>query len=133
MNRRHFLASLGAMFAGAAVDPDFIKWEKGAKTFFDTAGPRFTGGWIAGDTLRVGDMFTIEGCFARNPLTYHATDHLQYFCVTADVVASGDVIHEWEIAPMPRILGPYANCTDRPRQDVRLVANPFSRRQSSAA
>lgn len=80
MNRRDFLKLFGAGVAGAAlVDPDFLKWEHGARTYFDMAAGRQPL-W-----LNVGDIITIADRYAINPITHLPTLHLQEFIVTANV------------------------------------------------
>lgn len=45
--------------------------------------------------LRVGDVFTIDGYFAINPVTRKSTEHLQQFVVTA--------VEAGKISMIPRI------------------------------
>ena len=45
-----------------------------------------TDGWGNAKTLRQGDVFTIAGMFAVNPVTKAVEDYLQQFVVTADVI-----------------------------------------------
>lgn len=88
MNRRNFLTLLAAGVAGAALDPDFLKWEPGARRYFDLHVPRVA--W-----LQRGDIFTVEGWFVINPgdLTRVMVPNeaglyvpvLRQFVVTADV------------------------------------------------
>lgn len=50
-----------------------------------------TSGWTASAAARLkkGDVFTVAGVFAVNPLTYQSTGALQQFVVTADVSSDG--------------------------------------------
>ena len=50
-----------------------------------------TSGWDAGiaQSLREGDIITIAGCFAVNPLSYRSTGALRTFRVTADCAPDG--------------------------------------------
>jgi len=75
MNRRRFIGMLAAG-AVAALAPGFICLPKG----------RQDDGLLSnGNVLRKGDIFTIEGRFATNPVTGQPTAHLQLFTVTGDV------------------------------------------------
>ena len=50
-------------------------------------------------TIRRGDVFTIDGVFAVNPQTRESTGSLQQFVVTADVTASGGAYASVPISP----------------------------------
>lgn len=76
VTRRAFLASLGV--AAAAVTLNGLPWPAPA----DLSAPTFTS-----EFLSVGDVFTISGRYAINPITRKPTTHLQQFRVTA---VSGD-------------------------------------------
>lgn len=65
MNRREFLASLGV--AAVAVSLNGIPLAQQSIE----------------DELHVGDIFTVEGYYAFNPITRKATPHLQQLIVTA--------------------------------------------------
>jgi hypothetical protein len=83
VNRRDFLRLVGLGAAGAAlaatIDPEQLLWVPGAKTFFlPPARPVV----MFSDHFSVGDLFTIEGRYAINPLTLKSTGHLQSFIVT---------------------------------------------------
>ena len=75
MNRRLFLRLLGLGAAGAVVDPDALLWTPGKKTIFLPAerpmripGVTPPDGWLAAaNSLRTGDIITIEGVYAINP------------------------------------------------------------------
>lgn len=71
MNRRSFLSLCGAAAVGAVL-PNRVYFDMGARPAFGTF-------------LRRGDIFTIDGLFARNPITGLYTPYLQRFVVTADV------------------------------------------------
>ena len=74
---------LGALAAGAALDPDFLKWEPGARTYFDMGAGR---DWTV-MTFRRGDIIEIAGRVALNPVTMQPTERLAKFVVMADVRA----------------------------------------------
>lgn len=74
MNRRAFLAALG--LTAASVTLNGWPWPAPA----DLSQPVF-----ASEFLKVGDVFTIAGRYALNPITRKPTSHLQQFVVTASV------------------------------------------------
>lgn len=84
MNRRGFLSALATLAAGAALDPDFLKWEAGARKFFDMAGPRLDDWSYGCETLRRGDLVTIQGVFAVDPVTGLTLKVPQVFVITED-------------------------------------------------
>lgn len=116
MDRRGFLKLLASGAVGAAVDVDKLLWIPGAKTIFlppapaiatpdDAAfvrelvlGPGTTpnAGWMSVDCanglLKKGDVITIEGRYAVNPITRQSTGRLQEF-VVADTFASQVTLH----------------------------------------
>jgi len=86
MDRRAFLRTLGlgaAVAAGMAVDPERLGWVKGARTFFLPAPNPI----LVFDGLTIGDIFTIDGYFAVNPLNGRELSVPQTFVVT-DVASS---------------------------------------------
>ena len=98
MNRREFLQSIG--LAAAAVSFG------GAEAVVANALPP-TSGW-ATETLHVGDVFTVAGRYAVNPVPRKSTGHLQQFVVTC-VSDSDPVI---DISP---------RWSDTPKLDRRIV------------
>ena len=113
MNRRTFLRVLGAGVGGAAVaavDPDLLRWVPGARTYFDIQRP--SGLWVS-EALNRGDLFTIEGVYAMNPVTMRQTPHLQYFTVTTDVVGQSALPRD-VVYPSLRTRGAYANVSVDP-------------------
>lgn len=121
MNRRAFLQLAGAGAVGLLIggdDPERALWTPGQKTIFLPPAPKpvttiETAGW-GSDTLTRGDIITIGGVFARNPITGRATPHLQQFIVTADV-AAGKPLQIEQLHPHRAI----------PRDRGRLRANPL--------
>lgn len=92
MNRRHFLKTLG-LVAGAV---SFGVAAVSAAPSGQTGEIVSTDGWSANDgldeQLRVGDIFTIQGRYAFNPVTRRPTKHLQSFMVTAVTSSAIEVI-----------------------------------------
>lgn len=78
MNRREFLKRLGV--SAAAVS--FLELPTAPVQVIDPPMVPATG-WSGGEMLRVGDVFTIAGKNAINPLTGAETELLQNFVVTA--------------------------------------------------
>jgi len=92
MNRRVFLARLGfgtiaAAAAVCAFDVEKLLWNPADKTIF-VPEPR-----IVAPQLVAGDVFTIEGCYATNPITGKATKYLQQFVVAADVQSDSSIVN----------------------------------------
>jgi hypothetical protein len=100
MDRRHFLKALVAVPAFAALAPSEI-WSKVAPE-----GP--ITGWAAGQTLHAGDILTIDGAYAVNPITRTPTEYIQQFVVTATTRA-GDIA---PIHPHLYLDGPLQNVTE---------------------
>lgn len=102
MNRRAFLATLTAAAAGLALDPEQLLWRPGAKTIFlPSARPTI----CTSQQLIIGDVFTISGVYAVNPLTLQWTGRLQQFVITFDATAGSDVPIT-NISPIPaRLVG----------------------------
>ncbi len=74
MNRRDFIKTLGVGAAAVAFGPAI------ASSVVDAVST----GWGSTE-LAVGDIFTIAGVHAVNPITRQATAHLQQFVITAVV------------------------------------------------
>lgn len=85
MDRRWFLRALGAAAVGAVLDPEKLLWVPGQKTIFLPSpavvqwNPLVEAGFDAG--FVVGDVFTMSGKYAINPVTGRSTGHLQQFIV----------------------------------------------------
>jgi hypothetical protein len=82
MNRRRFLQMLSAgAFGAMALDVEKLLWVPGAKTIF-LPPPKPVLSFVG---LVPGDIFTIDGVYALNPITGEATKWLQDF-ILADSV-----------------------------------------------
>lgn len=118
MNRRAFLASLGIGAAAIALDPELLLWKPGARSIFlPTPAPSL----VTSVGLTIGDVFTIDGLYAINPVTGRGTGYLQNYIITATTEAG-------EISPAivcPRIVtsGEYQNVQGvlTPKQRIRPV------------
>lgn len=101
MNRRSFLSRIGAVAVGLTL----------ARHLPGIAPRQLTitspDGIYASETLQCGDMFTIDGRYAVNPLTRQPTTVLQRFVVTDDVTAGR--VPDDLIYPNIRTSGPYTN------------------------
>ena len=82
-----------------------------------------TTGWTAAAALRLnyGDVFTIAGVYAVNPITRQSTGELKQFSVTAPF--SSDVAGEGAISISPEIIttGPYQNVDVGPADTAALT------------
>ena len=68
-----------------------------------------TDGWTASAALKAGDVFTIDGVYAVNPVSKDTLDFLQQFVLTADVTANATTTNATTLAISPPIIttGPY--------------------------
>lgn len=104
MDRRSFLQKLGltalaVATADSVLDPEFALWTPGAKTFF--LPPEKPA--VKLPVLFKGDMITIPGIYAVNPITNLSTGYLQRFVVTEDVQSVDDDLR-LSIAGRPDLL-----------------------------
>lgn len=63
-----------------------------------------TDGWDASATIKEGDVFTIFGVYAVNPVTKATLPHLQQFVVRADVTAQGTTTNTTTLTISPPII-----------------------------
>jgi hypothetical protein len=70
-----------------------------------------TDGWDATKTLKQGDVITIAGVYAVNPISKISTGELQEFVITADVTTNGTTSNETLLTLSPALIasGPYQN------------------------
>jgi len=104
MNRRAFLATLATAAAGLALDPERLLWVPGAKTIFM---PAEKPSLVSSCALKRGDVITLSGVFAVNPMTGEEQPYTQQFVITSDV-SYGDVPVSL-LCPRPIDAGPYRN------------------------
>lgn len=112
MNRRKFLAGLGfgtvaaAAAASGVLDVERLLWTPDERTIFlpPAIAP-------LSEALTIGDVFTIDGVFAVNPLTRKAMSHLQIFVATRNV--SG-VLTADRVLPRMFETGQYQNVSRSP-------------------
>lgn len=102
MNRRSFLAVLGAAAAGFAVDPERALWMPGQKTHI-LPPPK---GWKRDNDLYVpidfkkGDVITISGTYSVNPVTGKVIHgQLQRFVILSDVTGTIELQKVWPEPP----------------------------------
>lgn len=94
ISRRAFLGSLGVGAAAVAFGGVSLPASVGTITVNATT----EAAAALDQTLLVGDIFTISGRYAVNPVTRKATSHLQQFMVTAIV---GDDVSMTPFAARP--------------------------------
>lgn len=63
-----------------------------------------TDGWDASSTIKKGDVFTIDGVYAVNPVTKVTLPHLQQFVVKADVTANATTTSSTTLTISPPII-----------------------------
>lgn len=110
MNRRAFVkALLGATAAATVLSK--VEWLADAQL------PRWARS-AAAEALTLGDVFSIQGVYAVNPVTYQVTEHLQKFVITADVTNDDSEPSMW---PHVITTGPYQTVNALPSDDAELV------------
>jgi hypothetical protein len=77
-------------------------------------------GVTSGATLNEGDVFTIAGVYAVNPVTKQPLPYLQQFVVSAPVAATGNA-DAVTIAPAIIVSGQYATVSAAPAQNAALT------------
>lgn len=82
-----------------------------------------TDGWTAAAALRLnkGDVFTIAGVFAVNPVSRQTTNQLQQFVVTANVSSDGSGNASIPISPAITPTGQFQNVTASPADNAALT------------
>lgn len=82
-----------------------------------------TDGWTAAaaNRLRQGDVFTIQGVFAVQPITKQVLPDLQQFVVTADVASDAGGNATVTISPAIIAGGAYQNVSARPADNAALT------------
>jgi hypothetical protein len=63
-----------------------------------------TDGWASASTIKQGDVFTIDGVFAVNPVTKATLPHLQQFVVRSDVTANATTTSATTLTISPPII-----------------------------
>lgn len=87
---------LGAVIAGATLDPEFALWVPGRKLISIPKAPV-----VVAPTLWIGDIITIAGRYAVNSRTLEWETELQRFVVTAcGIDESGET---WGLNVFPRL------------------------------
>ncbi len=97
MNRRDFIKALG--FGAAAVTF--------GSALASSANTLITPEWVATEattSLAVGDIFTIAGVHAVNPITRQSTAHLQQFVITA--VVGDDISISPSVTSVGHVISP---------------------------
>lgn len=82
-----------------------------------------TDGWDASVTINRGEVFTISGVFAVNPVTKATLPHLQQFVVTADVTANGTTTNTTTLTISPPIIasGAFQTVSAAPADDATIT------------
>lgn len=89
-----------------------------------------TDGWDSACTIKQGDVFTIDGVYAVNPVTKATLPHLQHFVVTADVTAHVTTTSTTTLTISPPIItsGAFQTVSAAPADDatITLIAGTAS-------
>jgi len=82
-----------------------------------------TDGWTASQTgiLKAGDIFTIAGVYAVNPVTKATLPFLRQFVVTADADSDGSTNATFTISPAIITSGAFQNCSAAPADNAAIT------------
>lgn len=103
---------------------------KGASQTTDWATSKDTGtmtlntdGWDASATIKQGDVFTIDGVYAVNPVTKVTLPHLQQFVVKADATANATTTSTTTLTISPPIItsGAFQTVSAAPADDATVT------------
>lgn len=103
---------------------------KGASQTTDRATSKDTGtmtlntdGWDASATIKQGDVFTIDGVYAVNPVTKVTLPHLQQFVVKADATANATTTSTTTLTISPPIItsGAFQTVSAAPADDATVT------------
>lgn len=103
---------------------------KGASQTTDWATSKDTGtmtlntdGWDASATIKQGDVFTIDGVYAVNPVTKVTMPHLQQFVVKADATANATTTSTTTLTISPPIItsGAFQTVSAAPADDATVT------------
>lgn len=109
IGRRGFFKAIGAGVLGMALALKVPEKDAILAAFSD--------GLTSPVTLRVGDVFSIEGVYALNPITGVNSGRLQTF-VTTVKVDRGELFDADAIWPQMQTEGIYANVSDLPEPNA---------------
>lgn len=82
-----------------------------------------TDGWTASAALKQGDVFTLAGVYAVNPVSKDTLDFLQQFVLTADVTANATTTADTSLTISPAIItsGPYQTVSAAPADGATIT------------
>lgn len=82
-----------------------------------------TDGWTASSNLKAGDVFTIDGVFAVNPVSKDTLDVLQQFVLVSDVTTNATTTSATTLTISPPIItsGPYQTVSAAPADDATIT------------
>lgn len=117
-------------FSGPALGIDSWNWDPNMPTHvtgtFTTSTPVVSSANQTGSTLalsglgtfafKAGDVFTVDGVYSLNPLSYVDSGELQQFSIQADIAGSSTVT--LTIAPAIITSGPLRNVTNSPANNA---------------
>lgn len=79
-----------------------------------------TDGWTTNKAIKKGDVFTISGVYAVNPVTKQTLDFLQQFTVVSDATTAASEANDTDLVISPAIItsGPYQTVSAAPADDA---------------
>lgn len=115
----------GGGVGGGGAASDHVDGSSGALVK-DQPGTRqtfSTDGWDASATIKAGDIFTIAGVYAVNPVSKQVLPFLRQFVVVSDVTANANAANETLLTISPAIItsGPYQTVDAAPADDAAIT------------
>jgi hypothetical protein len=82
-----------------------------------------TDGWTTNSSLKEGDVFTISGVYAVNPVTKATLNFLKQFRITATITTNTTSSNNTTLTISPAIItsGPYQNVSASPANDTAIT------------
>lgn len=82
-----------------------------------------TDGWTTSSLLKEGDVFTISGVYAVNPITKATLNFLRQFRIVSNVTTNASAASATTISISPAIItsGPYQNVSTTPANDTAIT------------
>jgi hypothetical protein len=82
-----------------------------------------TDGWTGSRALNAGDVFTIDGVYAVNPVSKSTLNYLQQFVIIDSVTTNANPANDTEITIAPAIItsGPYQTVSAAPDNDATIT------------
>jgi hypothetical protein len=112
-------------YGDGSASTDFVDGSSGSlvKNAVGTRQTLATDGWDSSATIKQGDIFTIDGVYAVNPVSKETLHFLRQFVVCADATANATTSAQTTITISPAIItsGPYRTVSAAPADDAAIT------------